>query len=186
MVRFDWMAHVYDLIAPRGDTDRLVDVVDASPGDRVLDLGGGTGRLSVLFEGDVTVADISLNMLRKARMKGADLNIVRTSADRLPFPDDSFDRIVSTDAFHHFPDQERCLDEIRRVLVPGGRVILQEFNVSTPLGKLIRFGERYVLLYRPLRLFEPAELVDFLKDNGFETELVQESQVTYVVDASPE
>ncbi len=125
-------------------------------------------------------------MLRKARKKRPELNIVRTSADVLPFPDDTFDRIVSSDAFHHFPDQERCLDEMRRVLAPDGRVIIQEFNMSTALGKLIRFGERYVLLYRPLRLFEPEEFVDFMEGNGFETSLVHEDHATYIVDATPQ
>lgn len=185
MVRFDWMAHIYDALAPKGDVDRLVDVLDATVEDRVLDLGGGTGRLSELFPGDVTVADLSLNMLRKARAKRPDLALARTTADSLPFRDGTFDRVVVTDAFHHFPDQDRCLDEMKRILAPGGRVVLQEFNMSTPLGKLIRFGERYVLWYRPLRLFEPEELVEYLEGRGFDASLEHEDHATYIVEAEP-
>lgn len=185
MVRFDWMAHIYDALAPEGDVEELLDVVDAEPGHRILDIGGGTGRLSEQFEGQVVVADLSRNMLKKARKKRPDLDLVRTSADRLPFPDDSFDRIVTTDAFHHFPDQDRCLAEFTRVLCPGGKLVLQEFNMSTPLGKLIRFGERWVLWYRPLRLFEPAELLDYLRANGYDPVLRHEDRATYIVEATP-
>lgn len=185
MVRFDWMAHIYDALAPKGDVDTLIDVLDSSGDHTLLDIGGGTGRLSELFPGRTVVADLSRNMLKKARAKRPDLDLVRTSADQIPFHDDAFDRIVTTDAFHHFPDQDGCLAEFRRVLAPNGRLVVQEFNMSTPVGKLIRFGERYVMWYRPLRLFEPQELVDYLEQNGYDAELKHEDHATYIVDARP-
>ena len=104
-----------------------------SPG-HLLELGCGTGNLAIAFlkEGlasSVTGMDISRGMIEVARKKSAglkDCEFVVGSALQLPFPDAQFD-IVAADSFlHHILNPVPCLREIRRVLKPGGYVVLDE------------------------------------------------------------
>ena len=108
------------------------------PGPRVLDLrlgpGDGTSRLAAA--GAVAIGlDYSEGMLQAAR--GANRGrLTRADAGRLPFRDGAFDKLVCTNSFHHYPDHFGALREMRRVLKPGGRVIVLEFSkVAKPLEK---------------------------------------------------
>ncbi|HXC53190.1 MAG TPA: methyltransferase domain-containing protein [Candidatus Limnocylindrales bacterium] len=100
---------------------------------RVLDLGCGTGLLTERLRREleiahVTGADFSAGMLQQAARRRHDIDWVRASALALPFADSSFDAITSTEAFHWFPDQAAALRECRRVLAPGGRLLVALVN----------------------------------------------------------
>lgn len=109
------------------------------PGDRVLDLACGTGvnfphlRQLVGDEGEVIGVDLSLGMLNVARRLIADqrwenVEVCEIDAARLPFPDGSFDKAICTFALNIIPDYVRALLEVRRVLVPRGRVVSLELG----------------------------------------------------------
>lgn len=105
---------------------------------RVLDLGCGTGLLTRRLQQeagrpDVTGADFSAGMLEQASRDSTGITWVRASAVSLPFADDSFDAITSTEAFHWFPDQDAALRECHRVLVPGGRLLVALVNPDIEL-----------------------------------------------------
>ena len=94
---FDFAARFYENIPPAPLSAVLSDLLDIFPGARILDAGGGTGRLAqVLAQSGarLTVADFSHGMLRIALRKGG-LGPTRAAVERLPFPDASFDRIVT-------------------------------------------------------------------------------------------
>lgn len=109
-------------------------------GHAVLDLAGGSGDMSVLLRRrfgagfDLTVADINRDMLNVglARLTDAGLwpgvDFVECDAAELPFADASFDRILVAFGLRNFADPERALSEARRVLRPGGRLIILEFS----------------------------------------------------------
>lgn len=97
-------------------------------GRRLLDVGGGTGNYSVAFrEGGVApiVADISHEMLGRARAKG--LPVLCADAARLPVAPRSADAVTMISMLHLVPDWRAALREPRRVLRPGGRLVLQVF-----------------------------------------------------------
>lgn len=103
----------------------------------VLDLGCGTGQLLRRLADDLSSCrlagcDFSAGMLQHAaeRLSGARRTpgLVRGDAMRLPFRDATFDAIVSTEAFHWFPDQHAAIAEIARVLVPNGVLLLGFVN----------------------------------------------------------
>jgi ubiquinone/menaquinone biosynthesis C-methylase UbiE len=121
--------------------DRVVSVADPRPDDRVVDLGAGTGllalRLAPLVESVVAV-DASEPMLTRLRQRAAQVENVRTAcADfrTLPLEDGAATLVVSNYAFHHVDDaaKELALAEARRVLAPGGRLVVCDMMFALTL-----------------------------------------------------
>lgn len=120
------------------------------PGQRVLDLAGGTGDLAARFsrlvgpEGLVILADINDAMLRVGRDKLLDrghvgnLQFAQCDAQYLPFPDNSFDCITIAFGLRNVTDKDLALTAMQRVLKPGGRLLVLEFSKprSSLLGRL--------------------------------------------------
>jgi demethylmenaquinone methyltransferase/2-methoxy-6-polyprenyl-1,4-benzoquinol methylase len=100
-----------------------------APGRRLADIGGGTGNYALALRGegwDPVVVDRSPEMLARARAKG--LETVQANAQRLPFEDESFDAAAMISMLHHVDDQAAALAEARRILRPGGRLVLKGFT----------------------------------------------------------
>ncbi len=106
------------------------------PGDRWLDLAGGSGDIAALLSagcspaGAVVLTDPSARMLALARRRlagRATIQTVRCAAESLPFPDGSFSGVACAFGLRNFTDQCRALTEIVRVLEPGGRLLVLEF-----------------------------------------------------------
>jgi SAM-dependent methyltransferase len=106
----------------------LREALDGAAGDRLLDVGGGTGNYAdaLRHEGwQPLVCDRSPDMLARAAGKG--LETVVADAQSLPFEDASFDAVICVCMLHHVDDQAKALAEQRRVLRPGGRGALMAF-----------------------------------------------------------
>ena len=113
--------------------DAVVETLAPRRPTNALDLGCGTGQLTVRLKRDlgiekVTGADFSAGMLAQAAERRRDIHWVRASASALPFADETFDAVTSTEAFHWFPDQPLALRECRRVLKPGGTLAVALVN----------------------------------------------------------
>lgn len=145
---FDWLAPIYDHLLGPPDPELWRDLLKL-PGDgHILDAGGGTARVSAALQGlakQVVVVDISHQMLRKAHGKGA-LHPVCADIVRLPFADAHFSRILVVDALHHFPRQAEALAELSRVLAPGGRLVIEEFDIARLPIKALALLERVLLM----------------------------------------
>ncbi len=110
---------------------RLLDKVALSPDDHVLDIGCGTGQTSTYVverAGTVEGVDISEPQLSRARRKPVAARFLRADAEHLPFPDDTFDAVVSVGAVIYFPNPVAALVEARRVTRPGGSILVAGFN----------------------------------------------------------
>jgi ubiquinone/menaquinone biosynthesis C-methylase UbiE len=152
---FDAWSRIYDLPLVQRATYRPVHdvVLRALHGNRmrrVLDIGCGTGQLAARIHEELPAAavvgcDFSAGMLERAANRVEAITWVRGDAGRLPFHDGIFDAIVSTEAFHWFPDQDGALREFHRVLRPGGRLLLALVNTPTSLvSNLMHAGSRLV------------------------------------------
>lgn len=117
------------------------------PGFRVLDVAGGTGDLAAEFarqagpSGQVWLTDINESMLRAGRdkllNKGLVVPILLCDAEKLPFPDNHFDRVTVAFGLRNMTHKEVALAEMRRVLKPGGKLLVLEFSrVWKPLQSL--------------------------------------------------
>lgn len=135
-----------------GDTrykTRLIEQADIQPGQRVLDLGCGTGTLAIMVkravpEAEVVGLDADPQMLQMARVKAARENIAvqfdQGMTFALPYPDESIDRVLSSLMIHHLktPDKDRTAQEVYRVLKPGGQLHIIDFGKPHTLyGKLL-------------------------------------------------
>ncbi|HXF67521.1 MAG TPA: bifunctional demethylmenaquinone methyltransferase/2-methoxy-6-polyprenyl-1,4-benzoquinol methylase UbiE [Burkholderiales bacterium] len=117
------------------------------PGARVLDVAGGTGDLARLYarsvgpRGEVVLADVNAEMLRRGRDRlldeGLVLPVVQCDAERLPFATGRFDCVSVAFGLRNMTRQGAALAEMRRVLRPGGRLMVLEFSrVWEPLRPL--------------------------------------------------
>jgi ubiquinone/menaquinone biosynthesis C-methylase UbiE len=115
---------------------------------KILDVACGTGQNLPLFapNSKITAVDLSPKMLELARVKaaqhGLDVNLAVTDAERLEFPDGSFDTVVSTLSTCTFPNPIKALQEIKRVCRPDGLILLLEHGHST-LPWLSKFQDRH-------------------------------------------
>jgi len=164
---FDIIAPFYDRVIHKLDLNRLIHLLSLPAGGRLLDAGGGTGRVSSRLRSlidEVVVCDLSLFMLKQAQKKGR-LWTVRTHVEHLPFPNESFERIIVVDALHHFCNQQESIQELLRVLKTGGRLVLEEPNIDNFIIKWVALAEKLALMRSVF--YSSDEIVDMIKDQGF-------------------
>ena len=182
---FDQLAGLYDVVMPAADRNALEAGLARAEGsvDRLLDVGGGTGRATIAVDvAERVVLDVSRGMLRRARRRGVDrsgrwrlrstdkhaigpLSAVQGDGSRMPIADDGVDAVIVVDAFHHMPAQRTVLAEARRVLRPGGVLVVREFDPTHPLGWLLARGER--LIGMDSTFHSPATLAAMASEAGF-------------------
>jgi arsenite methyltransferase len=152
-------------------TDQTLELMDLQPSDRILDLGCGTGWASrrmarVATAGEVVGLDVADEMLRRAEQASSNLKNVRYvwgSAEKIPAPDNTFTKVLSVESFYYYADQGKALDELRRVLAPGGRLF-----ILINLYKDNHYSLRWVgELKVPVQALSEAEYLDMLRQHGF-------------------
>jgi demethylmenaquinone methyltransferase/2-methoxy-6-polyprenyl-1,4-benzoquinol methylase len=144
---FNFIGPIYDRIFGRTIDHEIVKLVAAQEDHAILDVGGGTGRVTVLLKDKTKrlfVVDSAIRMLQEAQEKG--ITCVNSSSELLPFKACSFDRIIMVDALHHVEDQQQTLNEMWRLLSPGGLMIIEEPDIHNFVVKLIALGEKLLLM----------------------------------------
>jgi SAM-dependent methyltransferase len=149
----DWLGRTFHQQVQRRTLD-LASGIAADPG-AILDVGCGTGALLRLaarrFPGATrTGIDPADRMIAVATDADPDARLIVAAAERLPFDDDEFDLVISTNSFHNWPDQRAGVAEIGRVLRPGGTLVLADpfaIGVLRPWAALI--GKRDRMRTRP-------------------------------------
>jgi ubiquinone/menaquinone biosynthesis C-methylase UbiE len=145
---FKFLAPYYDSIFSADLDQNRLSFFDLQPGFRLLDAGGGTGRISGKLDCqdcDFIIADESFNMLRQAAEKKS-LKPVKSVIENLPFPDCSIDRIIMVDVLHHVVDQRSCAGEMWRIIKPGGKIIIEEPNIHMFSVKILALVEKALLM----------------------------------------
>ena len=202
---FDSVADRYDVMNDlmSGGLHRLwkrytVEAAAVRPGQRVLDLAGGTGDLAMRLarrvgpEGLVVLADINAAMLERGRRRLVDagvagnLAIAQVDAENLPFADGGFDRVTIAFGLRNVTDKEAALHSMHRVLAPGGMALILEFSrpaamlkpaydlysftVLPLIGRIVaRDEDSYRYLAESIRMHPDQEtLLGMMRDAGFE------------------
>jgi ubiquinone/menaquinone biosynthesis C-methylase UbiE len=158
-------------------TAKTIRRMNLRPGERVLDLGCGSGWATRLLArlvgegpdgfGQVVGVDVSDEMVRKARAASKDFEnvlYVWGSAEKIPWEENFFDKVLSVESFYYYADQDRALMELFRVMAPRGRLFtlinLYKDNVYS-----LQWVDK---LKVPVHVRSEAEYVELLKKHAFE------------------
>jgi SAM-dependent methyltransferase len=175
---FGFLAPIYDRVIPPPDLARLRDRLRLPTAGRMLDAGGGTGRVSSQLRqlvDEVIISDRSASMLKQAQVKGK-LQPAQAHAERLPFPDASFDRVVVVDALHHFCNQREAIGDLLRVLKPGGRLVIEEPDIRRLVVKFVALGEKIALMRS--RFYSAEQIRDMVSAQGYSAAIERDGQFT--------
>jgi demethylmenaquinone methyltransferase / 2-methoxy-6-polyprenyl-1,4-benzoquinol methylase len=146
------------------------------PGYKVLDIAGGTGDLARAFakqagkEGEVWLTDINESMVRVGRDRLLDAGVITPTllcdAEKIPFPDHYFDVVTVAFGLRNMTHKDRALAEMRRVLKPGGKVMVLEFSkVWAPLSKAYDVYSFKVLPWLGQKIAKDAESYRYLAES---------------------
>lgn len=133
---FDKVADIYDF-APfqwwmRRFYRPIFSEVELESNKRLLDVSCGTGNMLKEMEQssdtELYGADLSENMIKQAEEKLENVNLQTVDVHSLPFEDDFFDYVTTTEAFHHYYNQTKAVAEMRRIVKPGGKVIVVDIE----------------------------------------------------------
>jgi demethylmenaquinone methyltransferase/2-methoxy-6-polyprenyl-1,4-benzoquinol methylase len=153
-----------------------IEIASPRKGERVLDVAGGTADLSSAFarrvgpEGQVWLTDINNAMLTVGRDRlldeGVIIPVAQCDAEKLPFPDDHFDIITVAFGLRNMTHKEVALGEMRRVLRPGGRLLVLEFSkVAKPLQPFYDLYSFKVLPWLGQKIAGDAESYRYLAES---------------------
>ena len=170
-------------------------VADVKPGQRVLDIAGGTGDMALAFakkvgaSGQVVHTDINWAMLKQGRERLIDQGVLLPTlvcdAEQLPFDDASFDRVCVAFGLRNMTHKDQALREMSRVLKPGGKLLVLEFSKVAPplapvydwysfevlprLGRWVAGDEAsYRYLAESIRMHpDQSQLKTLMQQNGF-------------------
>lgn len=158
-------------------TEQTLRRMDLHAGERVLDLGCGTGWASRILarlvangpqgSGQVVGLDVSDEMVRRARAQSKDFDNVMYvwgSSDEIPWQENYFDKVLSVESFYYYPDQQKTLTELFRVMAPHGRLFIL-INLYRDNPYSLRWVKE---LQVPVHARSEAEYLDLLRSAGFD------------------
>ncbi len=154
------------------------------PGDRLLEIACGTGRLLEKIEArypaaGLTGADLSLQMLKLAARRGPHFRLANADAVALPYPDRSFDTVVCSNSFHFLPDPASALREMSRVLKPVGTLQLTDWCDDYVWCRLCDW---YLRLTDPahVQMYGSRRCRKILEEAGFRVERLDRYRVSWL------
>jgi ubiquinone/menaquinone biosynthesis C-methylase UbiE len=154
-------------------------------GDSVLDVGGGTGKVAQLLATtcrEVVVLEPERRKIEFGRKMRPNFKFVEGRAEEIPFPDESFDKVLLFLTLHHIQDQSKAIHEIRRVMKKGGRLLLLELDALSWIGRSARFFENS-LQHLDCRYFAASELSHLLEAHKFHVTAVNSFTGRYLMAA---
>jgi len=174
---FDLIASIYDRLIGPPDTGRLQQLLQLPTTGWLLDGGGGTGRVSYHLNAlvdNVVISDLSEHMLKKALAK--QVNPVRAHIECLPFSDACFSRILVVDALHHFCDQQKAIEDLLRVLKPGGRLVIEEPDLNHKSVKVLALVEKMLLMRS--HFYAPQDIREMVESHGYSAAIENDGRYT--------
>jgi 2-polyprenyl-3-methyl-5-hydroxy-6-metoxy-1,4-benzoquinol methylase len=152
-MRASWMAGDFGVVARTiaGGAEQFIHSLQILPGSSVLDVACGTGNLAIpaaRLGAQVTGVDIAPNLLEQARESAASegLNIAfdEGDAEQMPYPDETFDLVVTMFGAMFAPRPVLVASELARVLKPGGRLAMANWNPASFSGRMFQVSARHV------------------------------------------
>jgi len=178
---FDLVAPVYERFIKPIDPNRLVSLIGLPINGLLLDAGGGTGRISYTLRNwvnGIVIVDSSIGMLEQARIKTG-IKTVCSNTEGLPFQNEIFERVIMVDALHHVSDINATLDELWRVVIPGGRIVIEEPDIQTFQVKILAIIEKLFLMRSHFET--PQNIQKAFRDTKATHRIVREGVISWII-----
>lgn len=183
-ILFNRFAFLYDgfmKVTGLGREERLLRFLGDVREKKVADIGGGTGSLACILTNSgahVTIIDPSEAMTKIAVKKDGRLKVLNAKAESIPLGTNEFDFVCMKDCLHHMTEQQKALEEAVRILKPGGKILIQEFNPFHPVGKIIFLFER--MAFEKTRMIRPDDLVQSMLDKEVRGKIIPLNTYEYL------
>ena len=154
------------------------------PSDTILDIGGNTGKITQAYSTnckEVVVLEPKRNVIEYGRSHRPNIKFIEGQAENIPLPDEYFDKVVASASFHHFSDQDKALEEMKRVLKPDGKIIILEIDPNTSRGKRLKVCE--TLFHTGAKLYQPAQLSKKIQAHNLQVLSIDSTDLGYFLTA---
>jgi ubiquinone/menaquinone biosynthesis C-methylase UbiE len=178
---FDFLSPYYDRFIKYKDPTRFSILADLPAKGLLLDAGGGTGRKSYPLLGmvdGIIIADSSMGMLSQASKKGVFFTIC-CETEQLPFANESFERVIMVDALHHVADYRLTINELWRLVKPGGRIVIEEPDIRNSAVKIMAFIEK--LAFMRSHFISPQKIAEIFHYHNSRVNIEDEAATAWIV-----
>jgi ubiquinone/menaquinone biosynthesis C-methylase UbiE len=158
--------------------------MDIKPHDVLLDVGGNTGKITEAYARDckeIIILEPKHAVVEYGRTFRPHIKFVEAGVEKIPLPSEHFDKVVASVSLHHFPNQDRGLEEMKRVLKNDGKMIILEIDPNTGRGKRLKICE--AIMHTGAKFYEPPQLRKKVEDHGLEVLLVRSTSLGYFLTA---
>ena len=180
---FKFIARIYDrIIRPKDEISWQKLICQSNTGTRLLDVGGGTGRIAETINDCfemIVIYDASVPMLQKAKSKKFNPVRVCGECENLAFAKNYFDVIIMVDTLHHVINHQQAILSILKVLKRGGIFVLEEPDIRKFPIKIIAIMEKLMLMRS--HFLKPEEIIQWIDKGMFTSKFFEEDNNFYFV-----
>src|SRR5215471_4763654 len=141
----------------------MLHYIDIGPSDVLLDVGGNTGKITEVYAKDskeIFILEPKHALVEYGRTYRPHIKFVEGGVENIHLPSEHFGMVVASASFHHFPNQDKGLEEMKRVLKPDGKMIIP----NTGRGKRLKICD--LILHTGAKFYEPLQLKKKVEDHG--------------------
>lgn len=161
--------------------EEIIKVVKTIKKLDILDIGGGTGTLAntlINLGANVTILDPEVKMTNIAKEKNNKVKVINGYITKVNLENSSYDLIIMRDAFHHILNKEETLKECKRLLRPGGKILIYEFDRRHIITKLIYFFERSC--FEKVKMLSKTEMKTLASKYFNKGKIIETSSYEYI------
>ena len=169
-----WAYNAFMRLAGLYKDDAVLAGLELTGDELIVDLGGGTGHYAAVLTPhcrEVVVVDASERMLSRVP-RTSNIRTLHADMTETGLSDDHFDAALITDVLHHAPDQDKLIAEAHRVLKPGGRLLVLDFNAAFFRTRMLDRFERP--LFGKVHYRTPIQAADLLSEHGFSASIASD------------
>jgi ubiquinone/menaquinone biosynthesis C-methylase UbiE len=162
----------------------MLQYIDIKPNDVLLDVGGNTGKITEVYAKgckEIVVLEPKHAVVEYGRRYRPHIKFVEGEVENIPLSDEYFDKVVASASFHHFPNQDRGLEEMKRILKSNGKMTILEIDPTTGNGKRLKVCES--ILHTGAKFYEPFQLRNKVEDHGMKVLSVKSTNLGYFLTA---